>query len=102
MPEAEIADEDIAEVKRIVLEGLRDFRVQIYFFGSGARGNTHRGSDIDLAVLPLDPLPREVLSEIREALEESSVPYVVDLVDLSQTDASFCATVLREGVPWSV
>ena len=89
-------------MKRVVLEEVRDFRVQVYLFGSCARGNIHRSSDIDLAVLPLDPLPEEVLSEIREALEESSVPYVVDLVDLSQTDASFRATVLREGVSWKV
>ena len=89
-------------MKRIVLEELRDFRVQVYLFGSCSRGKIHRSLGIDLAVLPLDALPEDVLSEIREALEESSVPYAVDLVDLSQTDASFRATVLREGVSWKV
>ncbi len=41
------------------------------------------------------------LSEIREALEESLVPYTVDLVDLCQTEDAFRAVVLREGILWS-
>ena len=54
-----------------------------------------------MAVLPLEPLPPGTLSQIREALEESGVPFTVDLVDLGQTDDSFRAVVLREGTLWN-
>jgi hypothetical protein len=54
-----------------------------------------------VAVMPLDPIPREVLSDIREALEESLVIYPVDLVDLSEASDDFRQRVLREGVSWN-
>ena len=101
MANVEMVDRDLAELKHIVMRGLRGFNVRVYLFGSYARGNPHRCSDIDLAVLPLESLPPGTLSEIREALEESLVPYAVDLVDLTQADDSFRAAVLREGTLWS-
>ena len=52
-------------------------------------------------MLPLGPLPAGLLSEIREALEESLVLYPVDLVDLSDATPQFRERVLQEGVLWS-
>jgi predicted nucleotidyltransferase len=60
-----------------------------------------RTSDIDVAVLPLEPFPSGLLSEIREALEESRVLYPVELVDLSTTTPEFRDRVLKEGILWS-
>ena len=91
----------LAEVKRIVLEGLKGHRAKVYLFGSRATGEAWRWSDIDVAVLPLEPLPMGLLGEISEALEESTVPYNVDLVDLSVADLSFRERVEREGVLWN-
>jgi len=92
---------DLAGIRRIVLEGLAGRKVRVYLFGSWARGVATRTSDVDVAVLPLEPLPAGLLSAVREALEESAVPYTVDLVDLSQTDPAFRARVLEEGVLWA-
>jgi predicted nucleotidyltransferase len=55
MANVEIADSDLAELKRIVMGGLRDFNVQVYLFGSYARGNPHRCSDIDVGVGVVNP-----------------------------------------------
>ena len=92
---------DLDEVRRIVEEGLRGHPAQIYLFGSWAKGSATRTSDIDVGVLPLKRLPGGVLSDIREALEESLVVYPVDLVDLSETAAQFRDIVLREGILWN-
>ena len=92
---------DLDEVRRIVLDGLHGCPVCVYLFGSRARGEGGKHSDIDVAVLPLSPLPVGTLSAVRAALEESRIPFMVDLVDLSTTDASFRERVLREGVQWS-
>ena len=94
-------DRDLAEVRRIVLEGLRGQRARVYLFGSRVRGLSGRASDIDVAVLPLEPLSPGTLSAIREALEKSRVPYCVDLVDLSDADPAFRERVLAEGVLWN-
>ncbi|HIK58835.1 MAG TPA: nucleotidyltransferase domain-containing protein [Nitrospinaceae bacterium] len=93
--------DDIAEVGRIVLEGLRRYPVRVYLFGSSARGEVRKGSDIDVAVLPLNPLPDGTLSAIRETLEESRVLCQVDLVDLSTSDPAFSNRVFKEGVMWT-
>jgi predicted nucleotidyltransferase len=92
---------DLTEVRRIVLEGLSAYAVRVYLFGSHARGTAYRTSDIDVAILPLEPIPPWVLSVLRGALEESHVPYRVDLVDLSMTDPAFRDRIMQEGIVWN-
>ena len=74
---------DIEAVKRIVLQGLGAYRARVWLFWSRARGRGGRSSDIDVAILPVEPLPAGTLAQIEEALENSQVLYPVDLVDLS-------------------
>lgn len=93
---------DLEEVRRIVLQGLRGYRARVYLYGSHARGEARRTSDIDVAVLPDEHVPSGVLSAIREQLDESHVPSNVELVDLSESDPAFRAEVQREGLPWTV
>lgn len=93
-------ERSLEEVRAIVLSGLRGVPARVFLFGSHARGLARRTSDIDVAILS-DDLPAGVLSEIREALEESTIPYQVDLVDLGHADPSLRERVLREGVPWN-
>ncbi len=94
-------DEDLAEVRRIVFQKLKGYKVRVYFFGSRAKGEARKSSDIDLAILPLRPLPPGLMAELREALEESWIPFEVDVVDLTETDPSFRERVLKEGILWS-
>jgi len=91
---------DLTEVRRIVLRGLAGRRAQVYLFGSWARGEASRVSDIDVAILPEESLPSGLLPEIQEALDESASLYPVDLVDLTTTSESFRTRVLAEGLPW--
>ena len=102
-------DWDLAETRRIILEHLSDYlshnlsvgSVRVYLFGSHAKKTAHRTSDIDVAILPESPLPAGLLSDVREALEQSNILYHVDLVDLFNADAVFRQKVLDEGVLWS-
>lgn len=91
----------LEEVRAIVLNGLRDVEARVFLFGSHAKGKARRASDIDVAILAPRDLPPGLLSEIREALEESAVPYQVDLVDLAQADRALMERVMQEGVPWN-
>lgn len=100
MPDgSDILEDDLAETRRIVLRGLEGFPAR-YLFGSRATGTARRTSDVDVAVWPTTELPVGTLALIREALEESSVIYTVDLVDLRDTDEAFRARVLAEGTLW--
>jgi uncharacterized protein len=50
--------------------------------------------------LPRSDLPREFFSNLEEEIEESSIPYHVDLVDLRRTADTLVDEVRREGVRW--
>jgi predicted nucleotidyltransferase len=91
----------LGEVRRLILLAVNDQDARVYLFGSWARGEARRLSDIDVAIDPATPLPRGTLARLREQLEESSVPYHVDVVDLSRTDPAFRRRVLAEGVLWN-
>ncbi len=70
-------------------------------FGSRARGDARRTSDIDVAVLAQAPLAAELMADIRDALEESLVINHVDLVDLAGVPDEFREKVLQEGILWN-
>jgi hypothetical protein len=90
----------LGRVRTLISQALGPRRANVYLFGSWAAGTRHAGSDIDVAVEPVDPLPPGVLARVRETLEESSVPYRVDVVDLTETDAGFRHRVKSEGILW--
>jgi len=41
-----------------------------------------------------------LLSRLREKLEESHIPYVVEVIDLTQADEEFAQKVRDEGILW--
>lgn len=96
-----MTDRNLDIVKEIVLTGLAGCRARVYLFGSRASGTAGPRADIDVAVDPLAPIPSGVLSRIRENLEESSTPYVVDLVDLTNVSPEFKKEVIDSGVEWT-
>lgn len=95
------SETDLQQVKEIVLSRLAGHPVRILLYGSHATGRAVASSDIDVAVLPAADLPLGLLSQVRSDLEESCVPYKVDLVDLSRTDTAFRQRVLSEGIEWT-
>ena len=92
---------DLEIVRSIVLEKLRGYPVRVYLFGSHARGEAHRASDIDVAVQPLGPLPAWVLAELRAALEESDCLAQVDVVNLEEAAPALRERVFKEGIVWA-
>lgn len=88
------------QVRRLILEKLWPYPVKVYLFGSWARGLAGRTSDIDIGVLPYGPLPPGLLSEISHELEDSTVVFPVELVDLSWADPAFRERVVKEGIVW--
>jgi len=91
----------LQEVRHIILNRLQRYDVKIYLFGSMASGEPRRASDIDVAVLPVGSLPDGVLSEIREELENSRVPYRVELIDLAKAPPGFASHIQRAGILWN-
>lgn len=73
--------------------------VRVYLFGSRVRGDNKPFSDVDLAFESPEDLSKD-LSYIAEILEESWIPYKVDLVELSKVSHEFKEKILKEGILW--
>ncbi len=88
------------ELRRIVLSRVGPDDVRVFRFGSWARDDIHQASDIDLAVEPRRDFDASRLADLADALEESSIPYRVEVVDLRDADDRFRARVASEGIAW--
>jgi predicted nucleotidyltransferase len=90
----------IAELRRIVLAALGEHDAAVYLYGSHAKGDIRPASDIDIAILPRGKLPSGFFASLADVIEESTIPYDVDLVDLREVAPSFRQQVLRTGIKW--
>jgi len=95
-----VREHAIDELRRMVLDAIGKHDAAVWLFGSCARGDVRQHSDIDIAVLPRDDLPSGFFAELAADIEESPIPYDVDLVDLRHADPALVDEVRREGVKW--
>jgi predicted nucleotidyltransferase len=95
-----IREQAVAELRRMVLAALGEHDASVWLFGSCARGEPRQHSDIDVAILPRDELPVGFFGELEADIEDSSIPYDVDLVNLRRADPALVDKVRREGVRW--
>ena len=78
--------------------------VEVWAYGSRVRGTARRYSDLDMVAFT-EPVHSAQLNILREAFEESDLPFRVDLFSWSETPASFHPqikanyVVLQEGDP---
>lgn len=91
----------LRKVRELVRQVLATQDVDVYLFGSWAKGTHGLSSDIDVGLDPHRPLPAGTLPTLRERLEESHIPYRVEVVDLTEVDEAFRAAVIRGGIRWS-
>jgi predicted nucleotidyltransferase len=76
---------DLSDAQRdVVVSAIRQFlppEVEIFFFGSRVEGTARRGSDLDVLLKGQAPIALDSMALIRERLEESDLPFKVDLLD---------------------
>ena len=72
-------------------------KFEVYLFGSRARGEEEEGSDADLAISG-EEIDRSDLSLIREQWEYSTIPMMLDLVDLQDINSALYEQVEKEKV----
>lgn len=85
----------------MVLAALAERRASVWLFGSCARGDWVHSSDIDVAIEAEEPLPASLIAGLKEALEDSTIPFDVDIIDLATADEALKDEVRKEGIPWT-
>ena len=71
-------------LKNIVKDVFKDEDVVVILFGSRARGDCLETSDMDLGILPKGEVNRSKIALFQERIENSNIPYKVDVVNLSE------------------
>lgn len=88
-------------IKEIVLKKVPLDEYAVFLFGSRAVGNAHQMSDIDVGFQGLDSLPLLLKAEIEYSIEESIVPFHVDLIDFTLVENKFKEEALKDIIVWN-
>lgn len=83
---------------QIISEQLPDCEIVLY--GSRARKDFREGSDIDIAIrcdTKIDPV---VLSKLRDDIDDSTVPVLIDVVDYYSVSDQMRSEIDKDGVVW--
>ena len=64
---------------QILQKILKKYPYQFYSYGSRAKGTARKFSDLDLCYL--ENIPNSIIYQIKEELEESDLPFFVELVN---------------------
>jgi len=78
----------------IIKNILEKYPYTFYVFGSRARGDQKRLSDLDLATY--DEISSHDRIKIEESFEESDLPYKVDLVNLNTISKEFFKGIKKD------
>lgn len=84
------------KIKEIIFKFLDSKDYRLFIFGSRATGKAGKFSDYDIGILGENPLSFGTLALIKEALEDSSLPVAVDVVDFSSVSSDFKKVALAK------
>ena len=93
MIESELYKLSTAFLKELLIKRL-PANSKIFLFGSRVQGNYSTSSDLDIGI-ESENLSPVLLTELKEVIEESFIPYHVDLVDFLQVSDSFRREALK-------
>lgn len=91
----------VEQIKDLVVRCMREEPVHVFLFGSWARGMAGHGSDVDVAIEYIaKPSNVMKISELRELLEESTIPYRVDVIDMQRASEDLVQEIRKDGTQW--
>ena len=89
---------DLETVRRILQKHVPELDVHAFGSRVSVSWTARETSDLDLALMTTEPLDLLRVAEMREAFNESDLPFRVDLVDWATTSENFRNVIEREYV----
>ena len=86
-PDIAVSHAEWTIVRQILRQYLKDHAV--WAFGSRVTGKNHAFSDLDLVIVGEQALSFSTLGDLRQAFDESDLPWQVDIVDWHYIGDSF-------------
>lgn len=91
----DVKKKHLEELERIFGEYCPN--AEIWAFGSRIKNESHSGSDLDLVVKSFHEAHKTV-SELRELLNDSDIPFLIDIMDFEKISKSFQCEILKDYV----
>ena len=95
-----LSKSELEIINKEVLEPLKSMDVRVWVFGSRARNDFKKYSDIDL-LFELDEnstIPAGFIYDIELRLEESNLPYKVELVNIDKIAESYRDSIMKDRI----
>ncbi len=70
--------------------------IPVWIFGSRIKGTARPYSDVDLVMVGEQPIPQMTYYQMKDALEESDLPYRVDLLDWHRISDEFKSIIQQQ------
>jgi hypothetical protein len=87
--------------RNIILSIIDKNNIAVFLFGSRTNEFSGYNSDIDVGFMSERPIEDKLFSRIREELEDSIVPFHIDLVDFNKSDKKFREIALEKIEIWN-
>ena len=97
MPMADVSEDALRTVQDAPARYIPDRAVRV--IGSRAHGPAKLFSDLDLVVMGEEPLDLVTRARLRDAFDDSNLPFAVDIVEWATSSGAFRQTITRTGVP---
>lgn len=91
-----LSEEELRSVIAVLNDALSGETVLA--FGSRVRGDHRKTSDLDLAIQSTSGVTIETRARLEQGFSESSLPFRVDVIDLSRVDESFRGIILDQAI----
>ena len=90
----------LAIIKDIVLSYIDPAEHFVFLFGSRAKSNNKQSSDVDIGIIGKKPIGK-IYYKIVNKIEESIVPFKVDIVDFSMVEEKFKKIAMKKIEIWN-
>lgn len=72
--------------------------IEVWAYGSRVNGDAHEGSDLDLVLRTPDlkELPIDIFIDLKEKIQESNIPILVELFDWARLPEVFHSNILAK------
>jgi len=90
----------LTQLKNLVLDELKSQNVKIFMFGSRVRRDNYIGSDVDIGLIPKGNLDSKKITILKEKIENSTIPYKVEIVNFNEVSEDFRNEALKDIEIW--
>lgn len=92
-----LSENELNTLNQLALAPLKNYGAHVWIFGSRARGDYKKFSDVDLLYdFENCEIPTGIIAEIKEKLENSNFAYKVDLVNKKEIAKSYEKNILKD------